>query len=74
MDIESQDRIARIRDLNDAFRRTFSGGRVMMTCGVAELPAMVKAKALDLVASFDQFTGYADRGDAFAAAVHATRR
>ncbi len=25
-------------------------------------------------ASFDQFTGYADRGDAFAAAVHATRR
>ena len=56
MDIESQDRIARIRDLNDAFRRTFSGGRVMMTCGVAELPAMVKANALLLVASFDQFT------------------
>jgi hypothetical protein len=56
MDIESQDRIARIRDLNDAFRRTFSGGRVMMTCGVAELPAMVKANALELVASFDQFT------------------
>ena len=25
-------------------------------------------------ASFDQFTGYADRGDAFAAAVHAARR
>jgi Protein of unknown function (DUF3768) len=56
MDIESQDRIARIRDLNDTFRRTFSGGRVMMTCGVAELPDMVKANALLLVASFDQFT------------------
>jgi UDP-N-acetylmuramoylalanine--D-glutamate ligase len=25
-------------------------------------------------ASFDQFTGYADRGDAFAAAVRAARR
>lgn len=25
-------------------------------------------------ASFDQFTGYADRGDAFAAAARATRR
>jgi hypothetical protein len=56
MDIESKDRIARIRNLNDAFRRTFFGGRVMLTCGVAGLPDMVKAKALLLVASFDQFT------------------
>jgi hypothetical protein len=56
MEIESQDRIARIRELNDAFRRTFSGGKVMMTCGVSELPNMVKAKALQLVAAFDQFT------------------
>jgi len=56
MDIESKDRIARIRTLNDAFRRTFFGGRVMLTCGVAGLPNMVKAKALLLVASFDQFT------------------
>src|SRR5260370_5572562 len=56
MDIESKDRIARIRDLNDAFRRTFSGGRVMMTCGVDTLPDMVKAKVLQLVATFDQFT------------------
>jgi uncharacterized protein DUF3768 len=56
MDIESKDRIARIRELNDAFRRTFSSGRVMMTCGVAELPDMVKAKVLQLVATFDQFT------------------
>jgi uncharacterized protein DUF3768 len=57
MDIESKDRIARIRDLNDAFRRTFAGGRVMVTCGVAELPDMVKATALQLAATFDQFTG-----------------
>ena len=56
MDIESKDRLARIRDLNDAFRRTFSGGRVMITCGVAELPDLVKAKVLQLVATFDQFT------------------
>src|SRR6266566_8334781 len=56
MDIESKDRIARIRDLNDIFRRSFSGGRVMMTCGVVALPDVVKAKALQLVATFDQFT------------------
>src|SRR4051794_34034005 len=55
MDIESKDRIERIRNLNDAFRRTFSGGKLLMTCGVTELPPMVTAKALQLVASFDQF-------------------
>jgi hypothetical protein len=43
MDIESKERISRIRDLNDAFRRTFLGGKVMITSGVAELPAELKA-------------------------------
>ncbi len=37
---------ARIRDLNDAFHRTFSGGKVVMTTGVDALPDMVKAAAL----------------------------
>ncbi|MBR0960900.1 DUF3768 domain-containing protein [Bradyrhizobium japonicum] len=45
-----------IRELNDAFRRTFSGGRVTMTAGVAELPDMVRAAALCEVATFDRFT------------------
>src|SRR3982751_3336686 len=56
MDIKSKERISRIRDLNDAFRRTFLGGKVMITNGVADLPAEVKAAALHLVASFNQFT------------------
>jgi hypothetical protein len=56
MDIQTKERTERIWDLNDAFRRTFSGGKVMMTCGVAELPDMVKARALQLAATFDQFT------------------
>ena len=55
MDIESKERISRIRDLNDAFRRTFIGGRVMITCGVDALPDLIKAKALQLVTVFDQF-------------------
>jgi hypothetical protein len=46
----------RIRDLNDAFRRTFRGGKVMMTSGVDELPDCVKADALVQVATFSQFT------------------
>ena len=37
---------ARIRELNDAFRRSFSGGKVTMTAGVYALPDMLKAAAL----------------------------
>jgi hypothetical protein len=46
----------RIRDLNDAFRRTFRGGKVMMTAGVEELPDCAKAGALVQVATFSEFT------------------
>jgi hypothetical protein len=56
MDIEIEKHISRIRDLNDAFRRTFQGGRVMITSGVAELPDGIRVKALYSVASFDQFS------------------
>ena len=42
--------------LNDAFRTTFAGGRVMMTSGVDALPSMVKATALQQVAAFNSFT------------------
>src|SRR5580704_11393204 len=50
----------RIRDLNDAFRRTFRGGKVMMTSRVDELPDCVKADALVQVATFAQFTTDSD--------------
>ena len=56
MTTDAISRTARIRDLNDAFRRTLSGGKVMMTCGVAELPDMVKAAAICEVATFSAFT------------------
>jgi Protein of unknown function (DUF3768) len=56
MTVQQEERAARIRELNDRFRSSFSGGRVMVTCGVADLSEMVKAKALQLVASFDDFT------------------
>jgi hypothetical protein len=55
MDKEGHDRNARIRQLNDAFRRTFSGGRVTLTSGVDALPDMIKARALQLVRVFDYF-------------------
>jgi Protein of unknown function (DUF3768) len=49
--------------LNDAFRTTFSGGRVMMTSGVYELPDCVKAEALVQVAKFSKFTADNDPHD-----------
>ncbi|MCP3396935.1 MULTISPECIES: DUF3768 domain-containing protein [unclassified Bradyrhizobium] len=46
----------RIALLNDAFRRTFSGGKVMITSGVNELPNCVKAEALIQVTNFAEFS------------------
>jgi hypothetical protein len=50
------DKTARIRALNDQFRRTFRGGRVMITQGVAALPALLQAELLLAIRTFDDFT------------------
>ena len=47
---------AKIRALNDAFRTTMTGGRVMMTAGVDALPSDVKALVIRKVATFTAFT------------------
>jgi len=46
----------KIRALNDAFRTTMAGGRVLMTAGVDALPSDVKAVVLRRVATFSDFT------------------
>jgi hypothetical protein len=46
----------KIRTLNDAFRRSFAGGKVLMTAGIVALGAVTKAKLLDEVRTFDAFT------------------
>jgi hypothetical protein len=46
-----------IRVLNDNFRTTFVGGRVVMTAGVNELSLATKARVVLAVQSFDQFDG-----------------
>jgi hypothetical protein len=45
-----------IRELNDKFRTSFEGGRVMMTAGVDALPPDVKAAVIRKVAMFSDFT------------------
>ena len=53
----STDHTARIRELNDTFRTSFAGGRVMLTASIDALPSDVKAMAIRKVATFDAFDG-----------------
>jgi hypothetical protein len=46
----------KVRELNDAFRKSFAGGKVVMTASVAALPDMVRANALIEVSLFNRFT------------------
>jgi hypothetical protein len=46
----------RIRALNDAFRRTFVGGMVMITAGVETMPVEQRRSLLQKVRAFDVFT------------------
>lgn len=46
---------ARIRELNDAFRTTFQGGRVVFTSGFNALPDHVRSRALQELKDFAAF-------------------
>jgi hypothetical protein len=50
------DATTRIRELNDQFRRSFLGGKVVMTRHVADLDPARIATLLDRVRNFDAFT------------------
>jgi hypothetical protein len=47
---------AKIRELNDAFRTTMTGGRVMMTAGVQALGEKMVASVLTAVRGFTAFS------------------
>ncbi len=46
----------RIAALNDQFRTTFQGGRVLMTSGIQTLPEETRLGIFGKVMSFDDFT------------------
>lgn len=45
----------KMRLLNDQFRRTFTGGKVLMTSGVSSLPKAELITLMNLVRTFDDF-------------------
>ncbi len=45
----------RIRNLNDAFRKTFTGGKAVITPGLAALGPEAVARIIQTVAVFDDF-------------------
>jgi hypothetical protein len=65
-DTEKEDKTAKrakIRALNDAFRKTFWGGRVMMTAGVAALEGPVRNAVVEKIKAFDAFEDERDPWD-----------
>jgi hypothetical protein len=53
---ERAGKAARIRELNDAFRKSMTGGQVLVTASVDALPSDVKAMVIRRVATFTEFT------------------
>lgn len=53
--MDVKDKTTKIAKLNDAFRQSFTGGRVMLTAGVNELEGKTKAKLLHQVRNFATF-------------------
>lgn len=53
-------RAADIQLLNDALRRNGEGGSVVMTHGIAALPASIREQLIGAMKSFDSFDGVND--------------
>jgi hypothetical protein len=53
--LDDTDKTATIRELNDDFRRTFVGGTVLITPGVAALSLNERAELLAAVRGYDVF-------------------
>ena len=49
------DHVSKIRYLNDQFRRTGRGGRIMLTQGIQALGQQTVMEIIDKVRAFDQF-------------------
>ena len=56
MFVEPTRDVTRIRELNDQFRTTLRGGRVMLTPGVLSLPEAVRSEIVRRIRAFKEFS------------------
>jgi hypothetical protein len=54
--LPSSDKTAKIRALNDSFRKTGNGGKILITQGIQALPVDELFSVLQKVRAFDTFT------------------
>ena len=52
--------VARIRELNDLLRATFTGGRVVITAAIAALDEAARARIISTARTFNSFTRHND--------------
>lgn len=55
MSNKEKERIAKIRDLNDHLRKTFTGGTVLLTRGIRAKPPLELCEILEKVKNFNDF-------------------
>ena len=55
MQVASTRDVTRIRELNDQFRTTFRGGRVMLTPGILSLPEATRSEIVQRIMMFKEF-------------------
>ena len=53
--ITAQGTVAKIRDLNDAFRTSLQGGRVMRSSSIAGMPDIEQERIFEALKKFDDF-------------------
>ena len=54
--MENKIDVKKIADQNDKFRKTFEGGKVLLTCGISSLPLMQQQEIMQKVRTFNNFT------------------
>ena len=55
-DTEEDEEKSRIRDLNDSFRSSGQGGRIVMTAGIQQLSVVEQAEVFQKIRLFSAFT------------------
>lgn len=46
----------KIAKQNDQFRKSFCGGKVLLTCGISSLPLLQQTEIINKVKNFNNFT------------------